>query len=301
MKIVLFLSDYENIDEFESVFKKLEAYNIKGILAKPMDLTIKSNDTQLTLFFKNSKLNVNLVVGYAFEDDLLPAMKILNTVESYGIPVVNNATTLFNGQNKEISSALLNMARGVRHLPYYKFEKSPSKLDLVDIGFPIVVKPLTGACGRGLHKFDSYNELYEWCYKDISQNGAYYAQPYIPKNLNRDFRIVAVDYNACYAYERKAPEGGWITNICADGIAAIVPIQELCTDIIKMSELAARAVNAPFCGIDIALDENMEPFIIEANTCPAIKISNYIKGASDTVEIAFASFINKLIEVADGK
>lgn len=301
MKSVLFLSDYENLEEFESVFSKLEAYNIKGILAKPIDITLKNSGGGLTFFLKGEELKINLLIGYSFEDDLLPAMKILNTAQACHFPVINNAETLFNGQNKEISSALLNSDNYVRHLPYFRFERFPSESNLVGIDFPAIVKPVSGACGRGLHKFDSYEEFCDWFETESPEDDSYYIQPYISKYLNRDYRVVVVNFKACYAYERKAPEGGWVTNICSTGFGTVIPLDELNKDLIEMSEVAAKAVNAPFCGVDIAYDESMKPFIIEANTCPAIKISRYIKGASTTVESAFAEFIREYLEVTDGK
>ncbi|GAB0077929.1 hypothetical protein TOC8171_33320 [Pseudomonas syringae] len=51
-----------------------------------------------------------------------------------------------------------------------------------------------------------------------------------------------------------------------------------------------------FCGVDIAMDTSNVPFIIEINTCPAIKISRYISGADTLVEHAYAEFIRQVLD-----
>ncbi|MBU2707936.1 hypothetical protein KCM76_18215 [Zooshikella marina] len=293
MKTVLFLSDYENQIEFDAVFEQLISYDIKGVLAKPRDITIFYDSHKTEVLFLNQPLQPDLVIGYAFEGDLLPAIRLMEIFKSMGVQVINDGITLFNGQHKDVASAWLSSNPDIRHLPYLTLNNAPSEAKLNEIGFPVVVKPTNSSGGKGLMRFDNYQAFNQWYNENSTYAVHYYAQPYIPKLDNKDFRIVVVNYKACYAYQRTGYNDSWITNLCSNGSGVIFEVCDLSINLINMSEAAAKASSAPFCGVDIALDENNNPFIIEINTCPAIKISHYINGASDQVERAFASFINQ--------
>lgn len=299
MKNVLFLSDYEDEEEYNAVFTLLEKHNVKGITAKPLEITTRNSSEGTSFHFRENTLSPDLVVGYAYEDDLIPAIKLMRLWQLAGVPVINDGNTLFCGQNKDLSSAMLNAMEGVRHLPYFKFNKLPTEEEILSIGFPLVAKPVNGACGRGLFKIDNYLEFQEWFQSIHQELRNYYVQPYISKLNNEDFRVVIVNHQACYAYSRKGANGSWITNLMQAGTGKVFNVDELPNSMIRMAEKASIAAKSPFCGVDIALDNNHEPFIIEINTCPAIKISRYIPGAANYVENAYAEFILKELEKYD--
>ncbi len=291
MKTVLFLSDYENRSEFEAVFKHLQPHGILGLLAKPCDISISARVTSTDIIFEQKIIRPDLVVGYAFEDDLLPAFKLMEMFKALNIPVLNDGPTLLNGQNKEVSSVILNQDPNVRHLPYITLNNDQFIEFISEIGFPAVVKPMNSSGGKGLMKFDDLPSLLEWTSANKEARMNYYAQPYIEKMENKDFRVVVVNGKACYSYQRAGYNNSWITNLCSQGTGIVFEVNELESAMVKMAEAAATVAKAPFCGVDIAFDTKGDPFIIEINTCPAIEISKYIPSASDKVERAFAEFI----------
>lgn len=291
MKIVVFLSDYADQIEYQAVFDILSVNGVQGITAKPSEISIYNSPRGTEFYFKDKPLYADLVVGYAYEDDLLPAIKLMQLWKMQNVPVLNGPETLLSGQNKDLSSAMLNSASGVRHLPYFKFSKLPSLDQLDKIGFPLVAKPVNGACGRGLFKFDDYSSFEDWVHVSEAIIKDYYVQPYIAKMNNEDFRVVVVNHVAKYAYSRRGANGSWITNLMQDGKGKTFTVDRLPPPLILMAEKSSQAANSIFCGVDIAMDETGEPFIIEINTCPAIKISRYITGADSIVEKAYAEFI----------
>ncbi|KLU15825.1 MULTISPECIES: ATP-grasp domain-containing protein [Xenorhabdus] len=293
MKNVLFLSDYEDEIEYQAVFEKLSAWDIIGITAKPREISVINTLSGTEFFFRGETLRPDLVVGYAYEDDLLAAVKLMKLWQMSGVAVLNHGSTLFCGQNKDLSSAMLNAAEGVRHLPYFKFPSLPAEEEMESIGFPLVAKPVNGACGRGLFKLNSYQELSAWVRQNERYLDDYYVQPYIPKLNNEDYRVVVVNHVACYAYSRRGANGSWITNLMKEGTGKTFTVDALPENLIAMAEKSSRAANSLFCGVDVALDETGIPFIIEINTCPAIKISRYIPGADTLVEQAYAEFIHQ--------
>ena len=295
MKTVIFLSDYEDEVEYQAVFDFLADDDINGITVKPCEVSITNCTSGSRFYFRGEELKPDLVVGYAYLEDLPPAIKLMKLWQMAGIKVLNGPEVLFSGQNKDLASAMFNSVGELRHLPYYKFSALPEKSELESIGFPMVAKPVNGACGCGLLKFDSYAELSEWVEQSGNIISNYYVQPYIAKQNNEDYRIVVVNHIACYCYSRRGANGHWVTNLNQNGSAKIFALHELPPALVKMAEKAAEVAGALFCGVDIALDEAGQPFIIEANTCPAIKISRYIPDADDTVEKSFSDFIRQEI------
>lgn len=293
MKTVVFLSDYEDEVEYQAVFDFLKAEDIRGITAKPCEISVTNGLSGTQFYFRGDELKPDLVIGYAYLEDLVPAIKLMKLWRMAGVRVINGPEVLFSGQNKDLASAMFNTVEGIRHLPYYKFASFPDESSLENIGFPLVAKPVNGACGCGLFKFDSYSELSEW----VQQNGDiicnYYVQPYVAKKNNEDYRIVVVNLKACYGYSRRGANGHWVTNLTQDGSAKIFALDDLPAGLVEMAEKAAQAAGALICGVDIALDEKGKPFIIEANTCPAIQISRYFPGADKTVEKTVADFIRQ--------
>lgn len=295
MKTVVFLSDYEDEIEYQAVFEVLSKWGIRGITAKPREICIINGAEGSSFLFRGAPLQPNLVVGYAYEDDLITAMKLMKLWQMMGVTVLNDAETLFCGQNKDLSSAMLNSNAEVRHLPYYKFLELPSEKALHSIGFPLVAKPVNGACGRGLFKLDSYVEFCDWFKEHEHLIKDYYVQPYIKKKNNEDFRVVVVNHVAKYAYSRRGANGSWITNLMKDGTGKTFTIDTLPQELVLMAEKSSIAAKSLFCGVDIAMDSSGAPFIIEINTCPAIKISRYIPGADTLVEQAYAEFIRQVL------
>lgn len=295
MKTVVFLSDYEDEVEYDAVFSILSKWDIRGITAKPCEISTVNGVEGSSFLFRGEPLRPDLVVGYAYEEDLIPAMKLMSLWRMMGVTVLNDADTLFYGQNKDLSSAMLNGNGDVRHLPYYKFLELPSEQALGFIGFPLVAKPVNGACGRGLFKFDSYPEFCTWFKEHEQLVESYYVQPYVQKKNNEDFRVVVVNHVAQYAYSRRGANGSWITNLMKDGTGKTFTIDSLPKALVHMAEKSSIAAKSLFCGVDIAMDESGSPFVIEINTCPAIKISRYIPRADTLVEHAYAEFIRQVL------
>lgn len=77
MKIVVFLSDYEDEVEYQAVFDLLSDSDIRGITAKPGEISVINSSSGTSFSFKGKPLTPDLVIGYAYEDDLLPAIKLM--------------------------------------------------------------------------------------------------------------------------------------------------------------------------------------------------------------------------------
>lgn len=111
---------------------------------------------------------------------------------------------------------MLNAAKGVRHLPYFKFPSLPAEGEMESIGFPLVAKPVNGACGRGLFKLNSYQELSAWVRQNERYLDDYYVQPYIPKLNNEDYIIIVVNQLVEWGLRVTSQYDGFVFVMCHD-------------------------------------------------------------------------------------
>ncbi|GAB0077928.1 hypothetical protein TOC8171_33310 [Pseudomonas syringae] len=114
------------------------------------------------------------------------------------------------------------------------------------VGFPLVAKPVNGACGRGLFKIDSYDDFIIWFREQAANIKDYYIQPYIQKKNNEDFRVVVVNHVAVYAYSRRGANGSWITNLMKDGTGKTFAINALPQELVSMAEKSSVAAKSLF-------------------------------------------------------
>lgn len=299
---ILFIGNDMDRVEIEAVLSHIARLGMTGALAHPNRLTVYMHAGKTRLFLDGDEIQPKVIVGWVFEEVLIPGMYLLKVLEKAGFTIINSADTLFNGQNKFIGTQMLNRAR-VPHFPVLcgSYTGRISALaELID--FPVVSKPLVGVGGRSVVRIEDKRGL-EAVSEILDGHSEYtYVQPYIEKDSEQDIRVVCIDYRPIYAYSRTAKSGNWITNLLAGGRGDVIPIEP---DVGLIASQAAKACNSRISGVDVVrLKHTKELRIFEVNTCPAMKISKYIPSADDTVEREVASFLiqiaqkqNKLAEV----
>lgn len=192
-------------------------------------------------------------------------MTQLDVFARAGVPVINDALTLFRAQNKLTDSSMLT-ATGSLHYPVIS-GKDTAELRrwIEEINAPVVLKPLVGYGGRGLQRLSDMpdDEGIIWALEQ--HNEAYYAMPWID-NPGRDIRIYTVNHRAVFAMYRYAREGKWITNVRAGGLIAMCP---LTAELIEVAERASRGAGTLIGGIDIAENQATGGLVVyEVNSCP---------------------------------
>ncbi|SDL63765.1 L-2-aminoadipate N-acetyltransferase [Corynebacterium mycetoides] len=266
--LIVVLGDNIDDEDHDLLFPALRARGISVVRIHPHELTVEMDDTAIRFSAAGLELNPALVLGWVL-DDLLPiGMSHLDAFAAAGIPVINDALTLFRAQSKYVCSAHL-AARGIAGYPAITGREADIlETWLRELDAAAVMKPLSGFGGEGLTLISSPADAREVVDKHAHAPASFYAVPYID-NPGRDIRVNTINHRAIFAMYRYAPEGGWITNVRAGGGIAMCP---LTPDIAALAEQASRALGTLIGGIDIGENTRTGGLVVyEVNSCPTIE------------------------------
>jgi [lysine-biosynthesis-protein LysW]--L-2-aminoadipate ligase/ribosomal protein S6--L-glutamate ligase len=264
--VVVLGNEYDAADH-AILFPRVRQLGVDIIRVHPNELVTRFDTKDVTFWYRGDEIKPQLVIGWVYEDILHRGMQQLEAFERAGVPVINNARTLFCGQNKYLNTAMLHAA-GVPHLPVVSGRDRASLGSWLDEHpFPLVSKPLGGFGGNGIRKITSQLELEEML-RDVDESGDdYYLQPYV-ENPGRDIRVLCVNFEPIVAVYRYAAKGAWITNTIAGGTPA--PMDGMTDDLRDIARRASEAIGARISGVDVTEDLRTGTLrIFETNTCPS--------------------------------
>lgn len=125
--------------------------------------------------------------------------------------------------------------------------------------FPYIIKKILSSRGRNIHKIGSIDDFE----KVIAQYGdtrALLFQEFIPTGY--DFRTLIIGDRAVGTIKRIPSDSSFLSNISQGGSAEYVPNA---VEIEKLALSAARVFDLEYAGIDIMLDSDNIPRVIEVN------------------------------------
>lgn len=134
------------------------------------------------------------------------------------------------------------------------------------VTLPIILKGLLGSNGNAVHYLTTQDEFTT----NAALYGAnnYLLQEVLP--IGEDYRVVVLGTKAI-AMHKKITQSAFLTNISAGGkaVAAETELQE------QLGELAVKTAQACGCeygGVDIMLDSQKQPRVLEVNRAPGMSI-----------------------------
>lgn len=177
------------------------------------------------------------------------ALYVLNLFENGDVPTVNSYQTARTCGDKIATTKALQEAGVPTPEVKVAFTQESALTAIEEMGYPVVLKPVTGSWGRLLAKINDRDSA-EAILEHKSQLGSYYhkifyIQEYVDKP-NRDIRAFVVGDETIAAIYRKSEH--WITNTARGGQAANCPVTEeidqICVD-------AASAVGGGVIAVDL--------------------------------------------------
>lgn len=207
--------------------------------------------------------------------------------DAWGIPTINRYQTAVICGDKLLTT--LALARAGVPQPASRVAFTPeSGLDAIEqIGYPAVLKPVTGSWGRLLARVndrDSAEALLEHRQTlGDYQHHTYYVQDYVEKG-GRDIRAFVIGDRTICAIYRTSPH--WITNTARGGTAANCPVTPALDD---LCQRAAQAVGGGVLALDVFETSDGDLIINEINHTMEFRNSSAPTGVDIPAEIvAFA-------------
>ena len=216
-------------------------------------------------------------------------LAVLRQFEYSNIPCINPSESINIVRDKLRTSQIL--AQHNLPTPKTMMVRYPIDLGLVEdnIGFPCVVKLVTGSYGEGIYLCErkrDYKKLMEFIDTLGANKKTMLVQEYMGHRPGEDLRVYVVGGKVLGAMKRTAPEGDFRANITNGGTGEAYPVDE------KMEFIAletAKVLGLDIAGIDLLFTEDGY-VVCEANSNPgfrgfdhycqvdiADKITEYIK------------------------
>lgn len=212
----------------------------------------------------------------------LPAGYILRTFERWGVPTINPAAATAICDDKALCSIALERAgvRTPRTLLAFSIESALEACAL--IGYPAVLKPVTGSWGRLLAKVNGPEQakIILETKKELGSihHGIFYVQEFLEKP-GRDIRAFVIGDRVIAASYRTSEH--WITNTARGATSVACPV----TPEIEAAALAAcKAVGARWAGVDLIE-------LADGYTCVEVNTGGEFHGLMKTTDMDIAGAI----------
>lgn len=190
-------------------------------------------------------------------------LAVAHVLEHWGIPVYNSAAVTALCNDKLLTTLALVRANIPTPRTMLAFDEAHTIEGIEQLGYPVVLKPITGSWGRLLARIND-RDAAEAVIEHQETLGSYqhhvhYAQEYIAKP-QRDIRAFVVGNRTICAIYRTSEH--WVTNTARGAITSNCPVTPELNDLCVR---AAQAVGGGILAIDVLEDVERGFLVNEIN------------------------------------
>jgi glutathione synthase/RimK-type ligase-like ATP-grasp enzyme len=186
-----------------------------------------------------------------------------STVQATNVTVINGAASIHKCNDKAGTRVLLQGAGVPVPRTWVSFDEWIA--DVVGYGcFPVVVRPSTHSRGRSLLHTNHSSEVEQFL---IRQGGGYISE-YIPKV--REVRVFVANGRAVWVAEKtpgNPDDVAW--NVDQGGRFDNVKWSDWPMPAVRAAGAASHVIGADFTGVDVMLDADNNPYVLELNSAPS--------------------------------
>ena len=196
-------------------------------------------------------------------------LSVLRQFERLNVPTLPNSTSIEQSKDKMYANQILGQA-GLP-IPKTMLTRFPcdSRLVQEQVGFPCVMKVVTGSHGAGVYLCNTAKE-----FEDLSElissldfKNSMIVQEYVQFSEGRDIRVIVIGGRVVGAMLRKSTDGSFKANISRGGEGIAYDVDD------EMESLAIETANVlglDIAGIDLLFHRDGYK-ICEANSSPGFK------------------------------
>lgn len=263
-----------------SVKRLLEAARARGIdmqVYRPdqFELVVTQNDQKSILINDKPMPLPDFVIPFMGASTSYYALSVIRQLENLGVCVCNTARAISAVKDKLYLHQCLASSRLVS--PKTMLAKFPINLEIVEreIGFPLVIKNVTGSLGKGIYLCESdkkFTDVMELIYTNNAKANII-LQEFVKNSHGQDLRILVVG-GKVIACMRRSSKDSFKANFSKGGN---VEPYEVTPEIEWLSTETAKLFKLDLAGIDLLFDDNR--FVIcEANSSPGFKGMELVTG-----------------------
>jgi [lysine-biosynthesis-protein LysW]--L-2-aminoadipate ligase len=190
-------------------------------------------------------------------------LAVLQVLEHWGIPVFNSSATTATCNDKLLTTLALLRDNIPTPRTMLAFDAPRAVEGIEQLGYPAVLKPVTGSWGRLLARIND-RDAAEAVLEHQETLGSYqhhihYIQQYVDKP-QRDIRAFVVGDRTICAIYRSSEH--WVTNTARGAVTTNCPVTPELNDLCVR---AARAVGGGILAVDVFEDEEQGYLVNEIN------------------------------------
>ena len=220
------------------------------------------------------------------------ALAVIRHLERLGVPCINSSHPIEIVKDKLYTQQIL--AENNFPFPKTMLAKFPINIELIEknIGFPAVIKTLSGTQGKGVfltNTKSSFKDLMQLIEITNSKLNII-IQEFVKDSYGRDLRVLIVGGRAIACMERTAPSDGFKSNFSDGGT---VKEYQLTPEIEWLSTEACKITGLEIAGVDLLFDGDHFK-ICEINSSPGFR------GIESCCDINVAKEIFKYLKIRFG-
>ena len=194
---------------------------------------------------------------------------VIRHFERMGVPVINSSESIDNVKDKLYTHQIL--AQSNLDIPKTMLLKHPIDVDFVDknIGFPAIVKTISGSYGRGVFLAETKKQLKQLLTMAELTKKSYniIIQEFIKDTWGKDLRVLVVNNKVVGCMMRQSQDDDFRANITRGGEGFPYEVNE---QIEWLSSESSKALNLDIAGVDLLFD-NGGYKICEVNSNPGFE------------------------------
>ena len=194
---------------------------------------------------------------------------VIRHFERMGVPVINGSDAIDNVKDKLYSHQIL--AESNLDIPKTLLLKHPIDAEFVQkhIGFPAIVKTISGSYGRGVFLAETKKQLKQLLTMAELVKSSYniIIQEFIKDTWGKDLRVLVVNNKVVGCMMRQATDDDFRANITRGGEGIPYEVNE---QIEWLSTESSKALNLDIAGVDLLFD-NGGYKICEINSNPGFE------------------------------
>jgi len=268
MTVLILTKNDRNEYESGRLIESFKNKCIDAVMAHPDDFDIiVDRNLQQGIKLRGKTMELPKLVLVRLGAGILPfQLAVVRHFEQAGVPCVNGSEAIETVKDKLRTSQILS--RYGIPIPNTMMVRFPIDEQLVkeNIGFPCVVKVVTGSYGEGVYLCErqrDFRKLMEFV-DNLGNRKTMLVQEYLGERVGEDLRVLVIGGKVVGAMKRTAPEGDFRANITNGGTGSRYEITE---EIDFLARETARSLKLDIAGIDLLFDSRGFR-VCEANSNP---------------------------------
>jgi len=265
---------YNNQDESYENTRLVQAFadqNIEARVLRPklFDIVVSRN-SEKSILYEGKRVSLpDLVLTRTGAGSNYFTLAVMRQFEKFGVPVINDADGILKVKDKLMTSQIL-ASNGVP-IPKTMLVNFPVDPDVVqkEIGYPCVVKVVSGSKGRGVylcHKKREFKDLMELL-ENLKSKKSLIVQEYVDAEVGVDLRVWVIGGKTRAAMKRTAPDGDFRANISSGGTGEDYVITP---EIDEIAVKSTQLLGLQIAGVDLLFDRKGFK-VCEVNSSPGFE------------------------------